>query len=351
MPEISTLCMPSTATRAASTTAATAARAVVDTGSPADAGYAVEAPETIAPPGKTGSDAAAALPRLTVYFDGACPVCSREIATYRRLPGASDCAWIDATRCDADAFGPGLGRDDALGRMTVRRADGSLARGAAAFAEMWLALPSTRLLGRMASFRPVTALLDLAYTGFLRLRPLWRPREQPWPRALTAELRSDHAGELGAVFIYRGVLAFARDPALRRFAEAHGATEQRHLDLIEAALPPAHRSRLLPAWRLAGWLTGALPALCGPRAVYATIAAVETFVDTHYAQQLDLIDRLAPTPRLDELRALLAACRDDELHHRDEALACDPATGRLARLWAACVGRGSAAAVVLARRV
>ena len=32
------------------------------------------------------------------------------------------------------------------------------------------------------------------------------------PAWLEAELRSDHAGETGAVLIYRGILAFSRDP-------------------------------------------------------------------------------------------------------------------------------------------
>ena len=35
-----------------------------------------------------------------------------------------------------------------------------------------------------------------------------------------------------------------------------------------------------------GWLTGALPALFGRKAIFATIEAVETFVDHHYAQQI-----------------------------------------------------------------
>ena len=86
------------------------------------------------------------------------------------------------------------------------------------------------------------------------------------PDWVLADLRTDHAGELGAVCIYQGVLRFARDPALQAFAQHHLNTEQKHLRLIEAWLPKAHYSRLLPVWRLAGLLTGALPALFGTRA-------------------------------------------------------------------------------------
>ncbi|MCZ8149187.1 MAG: demethoxyubiquinone hydroxylase family protein, partial [Roseomonas sp.] len=99
----------------------------------------------------------------------------------------------------------------------------------------------------------------------------------PIPDWLVRELRSDHAGETGAVMIYRGILAVSRDPGVRDFAARHGATEQGHLDLLEQLLPPAQRSRLLPIWKVAGFLTGALPALFGPRAVHVTIDAVESF--------------------------------------------------------------------------
>jgi ubiquinone biosynthesis monooxygenase Coq7 len=170
------------------------------------------------------------------------------------------------------------------------------------------------------------------------------------PDWLVGELRSDHAGETGAVMIYRGILAFSRDGAVREFAARHMATEQGHLDLIEGVLPPARRSRLLPIWRVAGWLTGALPALFGPRAVFATIDAVETFVDHHYQQQ---IDRLDAEQRLPDLRALLARCQQEEVHHRDEArgLGAGATAGPLLQGWAWVVGAGSAAAVMAAKRI
>lgn len=172
---------------------------------------------------------------------------------------------------------------------------------------------------------------------------------QDHPDWLVAELRSDHAGETGAVMIYRGILALCRDPALRDFAERHMETERGHLCLIEAVLPPAQRSRLLPIWRVAGWLTGALPALFGSRAVYATIDAVESYVDGHYQQQ---IDRLDPDGPHAALRAMLVRCQEEEVHHRDEARAAHAGVvNALLRGWGRLVGFGSAAAVGAAKRV
>ncbi len=180
----------------------------------------------------------------------------------------------------------------------------------------------------------------------------------PLPSRLLSDLRTDHAGETGAVMIYRGILAVSRDAAVRRFASGHLATEAEHLAAIERLLTPRRRSRLLPLWRAAGWLTGALPARVGPRAVYATIEAVETFVDHHYTDQIEFIDRLdsgrthAP---LQALQALLLSLRGDEIGHRDEAAAlldCHAGPPSLVlRLWTRAIGIGSRVAVRICRRV
>ena len=170
------------------------------------------------------------------------------------------------------------------------------------------------------------------------------------PDWVLGDLRTDHAGELGAVCIYQGVLRFARDPALQAFAQHHLVTEQKHLRLIEAWLPEAHYSRLLPVWRLAGFLTGALPALFGPSAVYATIEAVETFVDHHYGEQVRALDF---QPELGDLRQTLLDCQADEVAHRDEAATARgfDRLGMVLRVWCAMVGSGSRAAVALIRHI
>ncbi len=313
-------------------------------------------------PGATPADGAAC-----VYFDGACPLCSREIATYRGARGGDQLQWVDAAACEGAALGPALTREAALARLHVRLPDGRLISGARAFVAIWEQLPAFRALALLARIPGAVWVMEGAYRAFLRLRPLWRSALADtapwagWPAALRRELRTDHAGEAGAVMIYRGVLALARDAGLREFARHHLETEARHLSLIEAQVPRAGRSRLLPLWRLAGWLTGALPACLGPRAVYATIEAVEIFVDHHYAAQLDQIDALLPDtpaearPALRALRALLADCQRDEQAHRDEARArqahatlTGPARW-LAAGWAAVVGTGSAGAVRVSR--
>lgn len=114
-----------------------------------------------------------AAPLPTVYYDGGCPVCSREIGVYRRRPGADAFAWVDVTQAGA-ALGPGLTPDAALARMHVRRADGALVSGAAAFGEIWRGLPGLRWLGRMLAIPPVAALAELGYRVFLRVRKAWR---------------------------------------------------------------------------------------------------------------------------------------------------------------------------------
>ena len=294
---------------------------------------------------------------ITVFYDGACPLCAREIGFYRRRRGAEHVRWLDVSRPGQSEVAPGLSREQALARFHVLDDQGRLLSGGAAFARLWEALPAFRLFGRLGRARPAAWALERAYDLFLPIRPRlqsWLMRDAPCGRAampgwLIRDLRSDHAGETGAVAIYRGILAVTRDAEVRAFAAAHLRTEREHLDLIEAILPRRNRSLLLPLWRVAGFVTGALPALFGRNAVFATIASVETVVDSHYAAQTE---RLAREHRLPEIRAILERCRADEVRHRDEAaMALHRSPGLLTKCWCRLVGAGSAVAVALARRI
>jgi len=109
--------------------------------------------------------------QVTVYYDGACPLCSREIAFYRRLAGSGALRWVDINGAGPADLGPGLTCEVALERFHVRDEVGRLIVGAAAFTEIWRHLPSMRWLAWIARRPPVSWLLEPAYGVFLRIRP------------------------------------------------------------------------------------------------------------------------------------------------------------------------------------
>ena len=107
----------------------------------------------------------------SVLYDGACPLCAREIAMYRRQPGAGAIRWLDVSQIPEAEIPLGLSRQDVLARFHVIRRDGSAAVGAAGFVELWKAFPRLRLVGRLASLPPVLFILELGSSLFLRVRP------------------------------------------------------------------------------------------------------------------------------------------------------------------------------------
>lgn len=134
-------------------------------------------------------------------------------------------------------------------------------------------------------------------------------------------LRVDHAGELGAVHIYRGQRAVLGEAAGKeRIAgqlEEMECHEARHLARFETLLAErgVRPTLMTPLWRLAGFTLGAGTALLGEKAAHACTEAVETVIGDHYARQIaELADR---DP---ELAAELSGFRDEELAHRDLAV-------------------------------
>jgi len=106
--------------------------------------------------------------RVTVWHDGACPLCAREVALIRRLDQAGRVRFVDAA--DASTVCP-LDRGEMLARFHAREEGGPVVSGAAAFAAMWRVVPLLRPLGLLARNGRVLALLERLYLRFLRVRP------------------------------------------------------------------------------------------------------------------------------------------------------------------------------------
>jgi 3-demethoxyubiquinol 3-hydroxylase len=114
-------------------------------------------------------DATATCDGLTVMFDGACPLCRREIAVYRSLKPLEPVQWLDVSDTVMQIAPEERARF--MARFHARQKDGSLLSGAAAFVALWLAMPGWRWLGRLGSLPGMTPVLELIYRGFLRVRP------------------------------------------------------------------------------------------------------------------------------------------------------------------------------------
>ena len=114
----------------------------------------------------------AARPKATVFYDGGCPLCRREIGFYRSRRGGEQISWIDVSQADEDEqVAPGLCTEAALARFHLRDEEGRIIRGGRAFAHLWSLLPGFRPFGRLLLLPPLSWLLDPAYDVFLKFRP------------------------------------------------------------------------------------------------------------------------------------------------------------------------------------
>lgn len=106
----------------------------------------------------------------TVFYDGGCPLCSREIRHYRRLRGADKLVWIDISTDERMLAVHGLERQTAMDRFHVLDASGRWQIGARGFIELWSHLPAYRWLASLVRLLHLGNALDWIYTQFARWR-------------------------------------------------------------------------------------------------------------------------------------------------------------------------------------
>ena len=128
-------------------------------------------------------------------------------------------------------------------------------------------------------------------------------------------LKVDHAGEHGAVNIYRGQIFMARLTARHLMDElkAFGAHEQRHRAIFAAELHrrdlPRCRSYLLCG--MGGYALGLITGLLGAGAIAATTVAVERVVLRHLEHQFAVLRDSDPHA----VAAISAIIVDEQQHH------------------------------------
>ena len=105
-----------------------------------------------------------------MFYDGACPLCAREIALMRRLDRRGRIAFEDASDPGAPVSCP-VDRADLLARFHARLPSGEVVSGARAFTEAYARVPGLGWAAGLGRFGPTRRLLDALYARFLRVRP------------------------------------------------------------------------------------------------------------------------------------------------------------------------------------
>ncbi len=131
-------------------------------------------------------------------------------------------------------------------------------------------------------------------------------------------LKVNHAGEHGAVNIYRGqrLVCFWRDDALKRELEEFRSHEQRHRDIFAAELQRRGVRRCRSYWAcgLGGLVLGLTTGICGRASIAAVTVAVERVVLRHLERQLRELEGVDPAAH-----AAVASILEDERTHHDRA--------------------------------
>lgn len=160
--------------------------------------------------------------------------------------------------------------------------------------------------------------------------------------ALTAHLKSDetladrvikvdHAGEHGAVCVYRAQQWFARWRAPELLGDIEECIEHeighRARFAAELARRGRPRCRSYHLCALGGYVLGAITGMAGRYAINATTVAIERIVLRHMREQIDALQTSDPTA-VTLLRSIIV----EEQQHHDQAAAKLPTSSLWQRL-------------------
>ena len=126
--------------------------------------------------------------RPTVFYDGDCPLCRREIAHYRRMDKRERLHWVDAVNESETLAEHGLSLERAMAELHVLDGAGRWQRGVDAFLVIWQHLPAYRWLAKLVTVLGLRCPLGFFYRHFAA----WRNRQRCETRSCTtsASVRS-----------------------------------------------------------------------------------------------------------------------------------------------------------------
>lgn len=115
--------------------------------------------------------------QLKVFYDGLCPLCSREIDHYRTKQKSDRIEFVDIARPEFNAEREGLDPKHVLQRFHVKTQNGDIKEGVDAFVEIWKVLNIWTPMQKLACHWASRPLFDLGYSLFAKVRPVFRKQD------------------------------------------------------------------------------------------------------------------------------------------------------------------------------
>ncbi len=110
-------------------------------------------------------------PKLKIFFDGCCYLCSKEIEIYRRRNAAGYLEFVDISHPDFDPATYGVDSVAVNREFHVQNSQGEIVKGVPAFIEIWQILPGWSVLAKVAANPLVNLIMRAGYVIFVKVRP------------------------------------------------------------------------------------------------------------------------------------------------------------------------------------
>ena len=109
--------------------------------------------------------------RLTVFYDGACPICVRDRRTYEKLAGErNNVSWVDITTAEAQLREAGIDPRKALTELHVQDGEGNIFSEIDAYRLLMARIPLLKPIGWLIGLPLVRPILSRLYRWWVRRR-------------------------------------------------------------------------------------------------------------------------------------------------------------------------------------
>ena len=107
---------------------------------------------------------------ITVFYDGKCGLCSKEINHYRKIAPNGVFYWQDITECTDDLKKEGISLSEGLKLLHVKDEEGLMHVGVDAFILIWKQLKRWRILAIFVELPLIRQITNVLYYYFASLR-------------------------------------------------------------------------------------------------------------------------------------------------------------------------------------